>query len=119
MNKGYPMKNDLQRMYSVLDSLTESRLPERDDLALFIETCAPDLFSGPVPAGVDAMEAEFLREASMKGVAGQDQDHPRLADISKEDAIAAGKEAVQDKLNGTIVKEIYVPGRLVNIVVKP
>ena len=40
-------------------------------------------------------------------------------DISKEDAIAAGKEAVKDKLTGTIVKEIYVPGRLVNIVVKP
>ena len=28
------------------------------------------------------------------------------ADISKEDAIAAGKEAVADKLTGTIVKEI-------------
>ena len=39
-------------------------------------------------------------------------------DISKEDAIAAGKEAVKDKLTGTIVKEIYVPGRLVNIVQK-
>ncbi len=41
------------------------------------------------------------------------------SDISKEDAIAAGKEAVKDKLNGNIVKEIYVPGRLVNIVAKP
>ncbi len=40
------------------------------------------------------------------------------ADISKEDAIAAGKEAVADKLTGTIVKEIYVPGRIVNIVQK-
>ena len=39
-------------------------------------------------------------------------------DITKEDAIAAGKEAVKDKLNGTVMKEIYVPGRLVNIVVK-
>ncbi len=38
---------------------------------------------------------------------------------SKEDAIAAGKEALGDKLTGTIVKEIYVPGRIVNIVVKP
>ncbi len=38
------------------------------------------------------------------------------ADVSKEDAIAAGKEAVADKLTGQIVKEIYVPGRLVNIV---
>ena len=40
-------------------------------------------------------------------------------DMSKDDAIAAGKEALGDKLTGTIVKEIYVPGRIVNIVVKP
>ncbi len=40
------------------------------------------------------------------------------SDISKEDAVAVGKEAVKDKINGTIVKEIYVPGRLVNLVVK-
>ena len=40
------------------------------------------------------------------------------ADVSKEDAIAAGKEAVADKLTGTIVKEIYVPGRIINIVQK-
>ncbi len=41
------------------------------------------------------------------------------SDISKEDAIAAGKEAVKGKLSGNIVKEIYMPGRLVNIVAKP
>ena len=40
------------------------------------------------------------------------------ADISKEDAIAAGREAVADKMSGTVVKEIYVPGRIVNIVCK-
>ncbi|MGN0292822.1 MAG: leucine--tRNA ligase [Lachnospiraceae bacterium] len=39
-------------------------------------------------------------------------------DISKEDAIAAGKEAVASRLTGTIVKEIYVPGRIINIVQK-
>lgn len=39
-------------------------------------------------------------------------------DVSKEDALAAGKEAVADKLTGTIVKEIYVPGRIINIVQK-
>ena len=38
---------------------------------------------------------------------------------AKEDAIAAGKEVVADWLKGTIVKEIYVPGRIINIVVKP
>lgn len=40
------------------------------------------------------------------------------ADISKEDAIAAGKEALGDKLSGNVVKEIYVPGRIINLVVK-
>ena len=38
---------------------------------------------------------------------------------SQEEAINAGKEALSGKLTGTIVKEIYVPGRIVNIVVKP
>lgn len=40
------------------------------------------------------------------------------ADISKEAAIAAGREAASDKISGTIVKEIYVPGKIVNIVCK-
>ena len=39
-------------------------------------------------------------------------------DISKEDAIAKGKEALGDKLTGNIIKEIYVPGRIINIVAK-
>ncbi len=39
-------------------------------------------------------------------------------DASKEDAIAAGKEAVKDKLTGEIVKEIYVPKKIINIVQK-
>ena len=39
-------------------------------------------------------------------------------DISKEDAIAKGKEALGDKLTGNIVKEIYVPKKIINIVVK-
>lgn len=40
------------------------------------------------------------------------------AEISKEDALARGKEAVADKLTGTIVKEIYVPKKIINIVQK-
>ncbi len=41
------------------------------------------------------------------------------ADISKEEAIQTAKEALGDKLNGTIVKEVYVPGRIINIVQRP
>ena len=40
------------------------------------------------------------------------------ADVDKETALAAGKEAVKDKLTGNIVKEIYVPGKIINIVQK-
>ncbi len=40
-------------------------------------------------------------------------------DASKDDAIASAKEALGNKLSGTIIKEIYVPGKIVNIVVKP
>lgn len=39
-------------------------------------------------------------------------------DAAKEAVIAKAKDAVADKLTGSIVKEIYVPGRLVNIVQK-
>ena len=39
-------------------------------------------------------------------------------DQEKDAIIAAAKEALGDKLTGNIVKEIYVPGRIVNIVVK-
>lgn len=40
------------------------------------------------------------------------------ADSSKEEAIAAGREAVKEKLTGNVVKEIYVPGKIINIVCK-
>ena len=37
-------------------------------------------------------------------------------EASKDEVIAKAKETLGDKLTGTIVKEIYVPGRIVNIV---
>ena len=40
------------------------------------------------------------------------------ADATKEEALLAGKAAVMDKVTGTIVKEIYVPKRIVNLVQK-
>ena len=39
-------------------------------------------------------------------------------DASKDVAIEAGKAAVSDKLTGELIKEIYVPGKIVNLVVK-
>lgn len=38
-------------------------------------------------------------------------------DCPKEEALRIAREAVKDRLDGTILKEIYVPGRIVNLVV--
>ena len=40
------------------------------------------------------------------------------AEATKEEAIEAGKAAIADKLTGNIVKEIYVPKKIINIVMK-
>ena len=39
-------------------------------------------------------------------------------DEAKDAVIARAKEAIADKLTGNVVKEIYVPGRIVNLVMK-
>ena len=39
-------------------------------------------------------------------------------DDAKEDVLARAKEVIADKLTGNIIKEIYVPGKIVNIVMK-
>ncbi len=41
------------------------------------------------------------------------------ADIEKDAALEMGRTAVASKLTGNVVKEIYVPGKLVNFVMKP
>ena len=38
-------------------------------------------------------------------------------DLSKEEILAKAKECLGDKLGGTLVKEVYIPGKIVNFVV--
>ena len=40
------------------------------------------------------------------------------AESTREEAIALGKEAIADKLTGNVIKEIYVPKKIINIVMK-
>lgn len=39
-------------------------------------------------------------------------------DLSKEEILAKAKECLGDKLGGALVKEVYIPGKIVNFVVK-
>jgi leucyl-tRNA synthetase len=59
-----------------------------------------------------SVEIAVQINGKVKGTLGIQKDDP------KDQVIAKAKEVIADKLTGNIVKEIYVPGRLVNIVVK-
>jgi leucyl-tRNA synthetase len=39
-------------------------------------------------------------------------------DVRKDDALAAARKEIADKLTGNVVKEIFVPGRIINFVMK-
>ncbi len=76
------------------------------------------LYQAKWPAWDEAKTVESVLEIAVQ-INGKVRATIQLpADVSKEDAIAAGKAAVADRLTGTIVKEIYVLGRLVNLVQK-
>ena len=59
-----------------------------------------------------SVEIAVQINGKVKGPLGIQKDDP------KDQVIAKAKEVIADKLTGNIVKEIYVPGRLVNIVMK-
>ena len=59
-----------------------------------------------------SVEIAVQINGKVKGTLGIQKDDP------KDEVIAKAKEAIADKLTGNIVKEIYVSGRLVNIVMK-
>lgn len=59
-----------------------------------------------------SVEIAVQINGKVKGTLGIQKDDP------KDLVIAKAKEVIADKLTGNIVKEIYVPGRLVNIVMK-
>ena len=59
-----------------------------------------------------SVEIAVQINGKVKGTLGIQKDDP------KDQVIAKAKKVIADKLTGNIVKEIYVPGRLVNIVMK-
>lgn len=87
---------ELWEIYGHTTSVFENSWPEADESAMKDDEIE-------VPVQINGKTRAVIRIA---------------ADISKEDALAAGKDAVADKLDGDIVKEIYVPKKIINIVQK-
>ena len=90
------VSEELWEIYGHDTSIFENRWPEADESAMKDDEIE-------VPVQINGKTRAIIRIS---------------ADISKEAAIQAGKEAVADKLTGTIVKEIYVPKKIINIVQK-
>ena len=83
-------------------------------------TCGYDgyLYEQPWPDYDEAKTVENTIEIAVQ-INGKTRGVVALpADADKETAIAKAKEVVADKLTGTIIKEIYVPKKIINIVQK-
>lgn len=56
---------NVQNCFSVIHELAEGGFPAAGRLRDFIDSCAPDIFSGPVPEEAPALEAACLAEAGI------------------------------------------------------
>lgn len=77
---------NLQRCLDVIQTLFEGRLPQASELSSFIDACAPEAFSGPVPAEAAAMEASFLAEAGLSGRVSEPAAEEKEKPLSPDDA---------------------------------
>ena len=94
----------------VLDILTSSQLPGSAALAEFIEFCAPDMFSGPVPAHAAALEAQYLAEA---GLAVDPETSAQARRPSPEDSVEVREELfrrAREKAQVHFGRSIYIRG---------
>ncbi len=86
------MEASLQRLYAVLDTLEASKLPARDELASFIEACAPELFEGVVPDCAEELEKRFLNEAGLSTGSAAKRNSLSSGDIGDEEATVLREE---------------------------
>ena len=132
------MNTAIAAMMSLLNAMYEKKSVTKDEvrtLLVLLNPFAPHMteemwqqlgFEGQIAYAKwpDFDEAKCVESAAEIAVQVNGKVRAKLVvptDISKEDAIAAAKsdEAVKKAMDGkTICKEIYVPGKLVNIAVK-
>ncbi|MBQ3790192.1 MAG: leucine--tRNA ligase, partial [Lachnospiraceae bacterium] len=115
--------------------LTQKDGVDRETLRVFVQLMAPfvphlaeelwerlggtdSVFHTAWPEADSAAMQENTKEIAVQ-VNGKARAVINIAvDADKDTVLAQAKEALGDRLSGNIVKEIYVPGKIVNIVVK-
>lgn len=103
-----PLQVELKKQISKIKGVAEEKIflgngsDEAIDLVYRV-FCRP---------GKDTVEIAVQINGKTKGTLAIGKQDP------KDEVIAKAKDVIADKLTGNIVKEIYVPGRIVNIVMK-
>lgn len=77
---------NVQDCLSVVHELDEGRFPAAGRLRDFIDACAPERFSGPVPEEAASLESSFLSEAGLPADSGEACSSPSGAALSAEEA---------------------------------
>ncbi|MCD8329704.1 MAG: leucine--tRNA ligase [Lachnospiraceae bacterium] len=118
VNEFYKAGKITKEDYRILLVLLNPVAPHITEELWEIENYGGYLYQTSWPEYDEAKTVEKMAEIAVQ-VNGKIRGKITLpVDLSKEEALAAGREAVADRLTGTIVKEIYVPGRLINFVQK-
>ncbi|MBQ7433624.1 MAG: leucine--tRNA ligase [Lachnospiraceae bacterium] len=118
INDFYKLNRVTRGEYQTLLTLLNPVAPHMTEELWEIAGFAGRVYESTWPEYDEAKTVEDTVEIAVQ-INGKTRATVKIAqDISKEDALSAGKEALGDKLSGTIVKEIYVPKRIINIVVK-
>ncbi|MDD6213028.1 MAG: leucine--tRNA ligase [Clostridiales bacterium] len=118
VNEYYKAGSITKDEYKVLLILLNPVAPHITEELWELQGQEGNLYQTTWPTYDEAKTVEKMAEIAVQ-VNGKIRGYVNLpTDATKEEALAAGKEAVASRLTGTIVKEIYVPGRLINIVQK-
>ena len=115
--------------------LTQKGGVDRETLKVFVQLMAPfvphlseelwerlggtgSVFASEWPSADESAMKENTVEIAVQ-VNGKARTVVNIAvDADKDSAVSAAKEALGSRLTGTVVKEIYVPGKIINLVVK-
>lgn len=115
----YYKKNSVTKgEYKTLLKLLNPVAPHITEELWEITGCGGRIYSGTWPEYNEAKTIETQIEIAVQ-VNGKTKTTVSIAkDEAKESVLAKAKEALKDRLPENIIKEIYVPGRIVNIVCK-
>ena len=118
-----------------LTALAKEKAVDRETMKIYVQLLAPfaphiseelyhalgeeaSVFAGGWPAYDEALMQDDAVEIAVQ-INGKLKGTVSIAkDADQAGAIVAAKDALGDKLSGNVVKEIYVPGRIINFVVK-